>query len=146
MAQSKNEGARGYMDMNTPIDQRHLLNVSLATRKETVESCLEVSRGELKGYVLRFGALDSKEIKKRAKGWPVTAEEKHYKKWHKELKEYRKLKVQLDGINAELEKKTGENYHTMFVLMAKTELPKDDFYRVHNRATASLNELHATVE
>ncbi len=142
-----NDGARGFnKDMSTPIDQRHLLNMSLATRKETVEECLKISRGEVKGYVSRFGALDFKEIKKRAKGWPVTAEQKHYKGWYKQLVEYRKLKVQLAGINAELEKATGENYHTMFVLMAKTELPKDDFHRVHLRATASLNELHATVE
>ncbi len=146
MAQSKSDGARGYMDMNTPINQRHLLNVSLATRKETVGKCLEVSRGELKGYVSRFGALDSKEIKKRAKGWPVTAEEKHYKKWHKELKEYRKLKIQLDGINAELEKKTGENFDSMFKRAAKTELSKDIFQHISRRATVKLNELHATVE
>ncbi|MBL4761425.1 MAG: hypothetical protein JKY93_01845 [Gammaproteobacteria bacterium] len=132
--------------MNTPIDQKHLLNISLATRKESTEKCLKVSRGEIEKHIARFGTVDFSDVKKRAKGWPVTSERKHYKNWHKELIEYRKLKVQLDGINAELEKKTGESYHTMFVLVAKTELPKEDFHRVHYRATASLNALHATVE
>jgi len=132
------------MDKNTPPNQKHLLEMSLATRKETVEACLDISRGELKGYAIKYGYLECKAVEHRAKTGFVN-ERPHYLAWHRELIKYRNFKIQLAGIVAELEKKTGENYHSMFVRTAKTELSRDIFHHIRERAVSNLDEFYATV-
>mgnify|MGYP007055207775 CR=1 FL=1 len=145
MTQSKSEGARGYMDMNTPIDNRHLLNMSLATRKETAEECLEISRGELKKYVERYGPCEVEALKEGSAS-PIRSVRKRCRPWYEEVVKYQGFKLQLAGINAELEKKTGENYHTMFRRVAGVELSKDILHGIDRIVKSKLNELHATVE
>ncbi len=140
---NKSEGARGYMDKNTPLNQRHLLNMSLATRKETTEECLEVSRGELVKCGKKYGELDDKAVEHRAKHGFIN-ERPHYVAWHRELIRYRDLKLQLAGIVAELEKKTGETKESMFYRCAKKLLIKDEFNRVSKYSQGQLNRLYET--
>lgn len=119
--------------------------MSLATRKETAEECLEISRGELKKYVERYGPCEFEALKEGSKS-PIRSVRKRCRPWYEEAVKCRGFKLQLAGINAAFEKKTGENLETMFYRAAKTELSKDIFHQISQRATASLNELHATVE
>ena len=139
------EGARGYMDIDTPEAERELLEMSLSTQKQSLEMQLLTVNKHIKTYTKVYGDMSLTALTKKIGGEQIAHFKSEYEKHYALIIEKNSLEHQLTMVVNELVQRTSETFETMFLRQAKNLLPPEKYSQITNYAHSQLKELYEQV-
>ena len=139
------EGARGFMDIETPAAEREQLEMSLATQKEVLELQIKKIDTSIGVCKEQFGEAILDSIEKKLKNEQSTYFRNELEKFRALVIERKTIAYQLLLVTNDLVQRTDETFETMFLRQAKNLLPPEKYSQITNYAHSQLKELYEQV-